>query len=169
MEKMIWEKPQMNEVAFAVNEYVAACGDQNRMYKFKCNAGEPPKETILGPITQHGYVWIENNNQAGLQTGIYEDSWDYGFTSGTEYTPTDADGMDDYLTATYHPCGKEHEAPTTDKFYNGYYLHTDKWDKDTGTFSLSDLINVIIWRGENDDNVHCTANLDMDSWETAKS
>lgn len=44
MEKMIWEKPQMNEVAFAANEYVAACGDPlSTTYKFICTA-------LAGPL-----------------------------------------------------------------------------------------------------------------------
>ncbi len=38
MEKRIWSKPEMNEFVFAANEYVAACGDQNRVYKFICDA-----------------------------------------------------------------------------------------------------------------------------------
>ena len=39
MEKMMWTKPEMNEFAFAANEYVAACGDiTSRIYNFICNA-----------------------------------------------------------------------------------------------------------------------------------
>lgn len=38
MEKRIWTKPEMNEFAFAANEYVAACGDSGNNYLFKCNA-----------------------------------------------------------------------------------------------------------------------------------
>ncbi|MBP3522890.1 MAG: hypothetical protein J6M56_04900 [Clostridia bacterium] len=39
MDKMMWCKPEMNEFAFAANEYVAACGDiTSRIYNFICNA-----------------------------------------------------------------------------------------------------------------------------------
>ena len=34
MEKRIWSKPEMNEFAFAANEYVAACGDNGSDYLF---------------------------------------------------------------------------------------------------------------------------------------
>lgn len=30
-------------------------------------------------------------------------------------------------------------------------------------------LDVIVWRGEKGDNIHCTKNLDMKTWETAKS
>ncbi|MBQ2947904.1 MAG: hypothetical protein IJD94_02895 [Clostridia bacterium] len=39
MEKRIWAKPEMNEVVFAANDYVAACGDPlSRIYNFICTS-----------------------------------------------------------------------------------------------------------------------------------
>ena len=29
--------------------------------------------------------------------------------------------------------------------------------------------NVIVWRGPKEDNTHCTTNLNIDTWQTAKS
>lgn len=58
----------------------------------------------------------------------------------------------------YHACGTTHEASTTDDFQNGYYI------PDGG-----DAVDVIIWRGKRGDNIHCTTNLNRDSWETTKS
>ena len=34
-----WSRPQTVVQKFEANEYVAACGDENRVYKFQCTAG----------------------------------------------------------------------------------------------------------------------------------
>lgn len=149
MEKKIWSKPEMNEFAFAANEYVAACGDENKKYLFTCDAGGG----------QSGYVWIEDNNQDGLQS-------DKSFTDNPWGGWNPNDSYDSYL-GSYHACGKTHEASTTDDFYNGYYLAEDDW-KD-GNFNVLDVLKVIIWRGPLGLNTHCTTNLNMSSWTTAKS
>lgn len=36
--KKIWSAPEAIAEQFAANEYVAACGDENKVYKFVCNA-----------------------------------------------------------------------------------------------------------------------------------
>lgn len=65
---------------------------------------------------------------------------------------------------TYSPCGATHEASTTDDFPAGYMHKVSGWNnKNTGN-----PISVIVWT-DGGTNTHCTANLDMDSWETAKS
>ena len=89
-----------------------------------------------------GDVYLETNGQPGLQT------------SGRN--------RDSYLSG-YHACGTTHEAESTDEFLDGYYVTTNGWGTITSTTP------VIVWRGPRGDNTHCTANLDMDSWETAKS
>ena len=154
MEKRIWSKPEMNEFAFTANEYVAACGDENKKYLFTCDAGGG----------KNGYVWIEDNKQDGLQS---DSRWSL-IKRGKVPTGggSSTDEYDDFLSG-YHACGATHEASTTDDFYNGYYLEEDKWNN--GDFSLLDVLKVIIWRGPNNDNTHCTTNLDMNSWTTAKS
>lgn len=94
-----------------------------------------------------GKVYLETNGRPGLQT-----DW----------------GGDQYLSG-YHACGTQHEADSDDAFLNGYYVteeYVGWWP-----FGHYETIttDVIVWRGPNNDNTHCTTNLDQDSWETAKS
>lgn len=126
-----WVRPLTIVDQFVPNEYVAACGDTNKVYKFTCDAGGG----------KSGVVYWETNGREGLQTG-----W----------------GGDTRLGG-YHACGTKHEAATTDEFLNGYYV------VDGGWFGEDTVTPVIVWRGSNGKNIHCTENLDMDSWETAKS
>ena len=63
----------------------------------------------------------------------------------------------------YHPCGATHEAESNSGFYDGYMYLQDRWGDNSGS-----PIDVVIWTDRGTD-VHCTTNLDMDKWETAKS
>ncbi len=63
----------------------------------------------------------------------------------------------------YHPCGATHKAESDSGFYDGYMYLQDWWGDNTG-----DRIDVVIWTDRGRD-VHCTTNLDMDEWTTAKS
>lgn len=92
-----------------------------------------------------GDVYLESNSVAGLQTKPQGHWWEAG------YVPAD-----DYLGG-YHACGVEHEAESTDPFLDGYYVVDDN------------VTPVIVWRGKWGANIHCTTNLNMNSWETAKS
>lgn len=130
MNEKVWVRPLTMVQQFEANEYVAACGDLNKVYKFKCDAGGG----------KSGSVYLETNGKPGLQTG-----W----------------GGDRYLSG-YHACNITHEAKTTDDFLDGYYV-TSSW------FGGTEVTPVMVWRGPNNDNTHCTENLDMDSWETVKS
>lgn len=135
--KRAYIKPILESETFVPQNYIAACGDLNKVYKFKCDAGGG----------KSGSVYLETNGKPGLQTG-----W----------------GGDSYLSG-YHACGTTHEAKTTDEFLDGYYVtehYVGNWP-----FGHTEIVTtpVIIWRGPNNDNTHCTGNLNMDSWETAKS
>lgn len=130
LNKRMYIKPVLESETFVPQNYIAACGDLNKVYKFKCDAGGG----------KSGSVYLETNGKKGLQTG-----W----------------GGDQYLSG-YHACGTTHEAKTTDDFLDGYYV-TSSW------FGGTKTTPVIVWRGPNNDNTHCTENLDMDSWETVKS
>ena len=67
-----------------------------------------------------------------------------------------------FLGVFYHPCGAEHEASTTDTFYDGFV------DRDlNGKQSKGE--GVIVWRGPKNNNGHATTKLNMDAWETVKS
>lgn len=87
-----------------------------------------------------GIVYQESNGVPGLQK---YGSWKYSA---------------DKCLYGYHACNITHEADTTDEFLDGYYV------PDGGN-----PVNVIIWRGKSGRNVHCTTNLNRDSWETTKS
>lgn len=126
--KRVYESPRAYAEMFTPNEYVAACGDSGKTYKFTCDAGGG----------WSGSVYLETNNQPGLQKG------------------------DDYLGG-YHACGTTHEASSEDDFLDGYYVVKDYW---TGQETVTP---VIVWRGPKGNNTHCTTELDMSKWETAKS
>ena len=67
------------------------------------------------------------------------------------------DGKNDW----YKPCGETHQAESDSGFLTGYHLDDTSTRKD-------DNIAVIIWT-ENNTDVHCTTQLDMNEWTTAKS
>lgn len=61
----------------------------------------------------------------------------------------------------YHPCGGTHKAESDSGFLKGYHLDDPETWRD-------EKIEVIIWT-ENNTDVHCTTQLDMNQWTTAKS
>lgn len=69
----------------------------------------------------------------------------------------------------YTPCKAEHDASTTDDFYDGY-VYTSSYE---GFWPFGHYVEkrtpVIVWRGENGRNGHATTNLNMNQWTTAKS
>ena len=87
-------------------------------------------------------VYYDNGKPLASSNGYEE--WDAQFTG-------------------YHPCGATHEAESNSGFYDGYMYLQNGWGNNTG-----DRIDVVIWTDRGTD-VHCTTNLDMDEWETAKS
>lgn len=129
--KRTYVRPTMVGERFVANEYVAACGDENKVYKFKCDA---QRWTGLTGST----VWL----------------------NGPDKQP---ETSDDIWLGSYGKCGAEHEAKTTDEFSKGY-LKKNILGAPTGK-----RMDVIVWRGEDGNNIHCTTNLDMNTWETAKS
>lgn len=122
-----WERPMVVVDTFAANEFVSSCGEENRVYKFKCDAGNE-----YGSYSS----FIDSNNNGKL------------------------DRYDEQIGQNYHPCGETHVAKAKDEFYNGFIQ---------SNYNSWKVIPVIIWRGKNGDNVHCTTNLQMDTWKTEKS
>ena len=127
--KKTWEEPRILVQQFMPNEYVAACGDKNKVYNFKCDAGGGTP----------GKVYKDSNNNGRL------DLRDEALTG--------------HILETYHACGKTHSAPTDDEFIDGFYVPIS---------NPLEVTKVIIWT-EGGTNVHCTTNLNKDSWETEKS
>lgn len=136
--KATWTKPLAEVEQFMANEYVAAaCGDQNTVYKFECNAGS----------SRNSYHVYLNGPDGMPETS---DDIDWSARSGK--------------LRTYNPCGATHEASTKEEFPVGYMYRVGGW----GNSNTGERIDVIVWTAGGS-NTHCTTNLDMDSWETAKS
>ena len=128
--KKTWEEPKIMVQQFMPNEYVATCGDENRVYNFVCDAGGGTPGTVY-----------EDSNHNG--------KWDL---FGDE-------ALRGHILPTYHACGETHSAPTDDEFIEGFYLPNSNPGK---------AMKVIIWT-DGGTNIHCTTNLNMNEWTTAKS
>lgn len=131
MSKNVWVQPQTAVQQFVANEYVAACGDTNYEYLFKCDA--------MGGITG---------------TVFYSDGDD-------KFEPF---GDDRWMGTGYQACGDKHKTEVGDEFIEGWYV--TGWSAMTGGGLYT---KVMIWKGEDGNNIHCTKELDMKKWETAKS
>lgn len=88
-----YKKPVLNVERFTANEFVAACGDINKVYKFVCDAG------------------------GGTPGTVYEDSNHNG-----RWDLLSDKALTGYILPTYHACGATHEAPVDDEFLDGFYL-----------------------------------------------
>lgn len=128
--KKTWEEPKIMVQQFMPNEYVATCGDENRVYNFVCDAGGGTPGTVY-----------EDSN--------HNEKWDF---FGDE-------ALTGHILPTYHACGETHSAPTDEEFIEGFYLPKSNPRKAT---------KVIIWT-DGRTNIHCTTNLNMNEWTTAKS
>lgn len=95
--------------------------------------------------------------------GTQRNSYNVYFDDGTPWASSN-DWEELYARFTgYHPCGATHEAESDSGFYDGYMYLQDRRGDNTGR-----KIDVVIWT-DNGTNVHCTTDLDMNEWETAKS
>lgn len=97
--KRAYVKPTMESEAFVPQTYVAACGDENKVYKFVCNANP-------GGWFEVGGVYEETNGKEGLQL-----------------IGSNPDRRLSFLS--YHPCSETHYAPVDDEFIHGYLVGVD--------------------------------------------
>lgn len=68
--KKIWSAPEAIAEQFAANEYVAECGDENRVYKFTCDA---PKGNLYYYRNSDGTIdGIYNGTGRATLLGSYE-------------------------------------------------------------------------------------------------
>ena len=132
--KKRYERPSAYIEKFTPNEYVAACGDSGKVYKFECNAGSKYRN--------YNVYYYEGNKKKYIAK---QSEW-------WQQPQAQFSG--------YHPCNKTHEAESDTGFIKGY-IDDQATGKDEAT-------PVYIWT-ENGTNVHCTTNLDMSTWATAKS
>ena len=160
MEKMIWTKPEMNEFAFAANEYVASsCGNGGKTYKFTCNAGE-------GTATHKGtgYGWPDDCWCGTTHLGHYNDF--EGERRFKVYRDNNGE-FGEQVGFRYHPCGETHEVTVgKDESFGDVFFAGLMDDRAT---SVIEKIKVMVWRGADGDNCHCTENLNVSTWEIAKS
>lgn len=129
-----WERPMVVVDTFAANEFVSTCGEQNRVYKFKCDAGS---KNFLGEYYTYD-VFVDSNKNGKL-----------------DYRGDDELG-------NYSACGKTHDAKTTNDFLNGFCVRNR-------IIGEREVIPVVIWRGEDGRNIHCTTKLNMNEWTTERS
>lgn len=104
-----WERPMAVVDTFVANEFVSTCGEQNRVYKFKCDAGGGTPGTVYKDSNHNG-------------------KWDL---IGDE-------ALTGYILPTYSACGKTHSAPTNDEFINGFYLPNSNPTKATKVIIWTD-------------------------------
>ena len=121
------------------------------------------KEWMEPVVEVQEFVANEYVAACGDSGTVYKFKCDAGEGNYTVYVDSNHNGKfdltDELLGITYHACGATHEASVRDEFLNGF-IHKP--------FSL-EYTPVVIWRGEDGKNIHCTTNLNMSSWETAKS
>lgn len=133
--------PSLIGERFLANEYISACGDSGKVYKFKCNAGSKRKEY-----------------------NVYLSDGSPYCTSGKDYGNKEIWGWEHYSPCYDEQTGEGyHEAESDSVFLKGYMYEQGYRGADTG-----EKIDVIIWT-ENYTNCHCTTDLNISSWETAKS
>ena len=136
--KKEWIRPLTEVQLFVANEYVAACGDENRVYNFECNAGSKSRSYNVYLNGPDGVAHTADDIDWSLQRG------------------------GNWYVRTYSPCGETHQAKVDSDFQTGY-MYEYFYGQDRGN-----PIPVIVWTN-NRTNTHCTTNLDIDSWTTAKS
>lgn len=128
--KRAYVRPTMVGERFVANEYVAACGEENKVYKFTCNA-------------TGGWLYYYPKTD-GTVDGVHNENDEH------------------ILIGAYSPCKAKHEASTTNVFYDGFVDYNWNRKQDPGE-------GVIVWRGPSNHNGHATKDLNMNTWETAKS
>lgn len=84
----------------------------------------------------------------------------YQETNGVDGLQKRGSNRDSYL-GEYHSCSATHIVESTSDFLDGYFEPTGVLD--------TTVRKVVIWRGEDGRNIHCTTRLNKTDWETAKS
>lgn len=128
------------------------------------------KRAYIKPVLESETFVPQNYIAAcGVLNKVYLFTCDAGWTgiSGSTVYTNGLDGIpgtrDDEKLGSYGKCGATHEAKTTDEFIHGYLR------KNVLGLPAGEKQDVIIWRGDDSNNIHCTKNLDINSWTTIKS
>lgn len=132
--KRKWGKPELDVQVFMPNEYCAPCGDGTTevTYYFVCD----------GAVAGYGQykVYLDSNNN-----GKWDQYSDTNLTSGW---------------STYHPCNEPHtvtvpKGTSIDNIFPKGFMIPYNY----GSLDTDNIKPVRIWRGKNNDNVHCTLAL----------
>lgn len=140
--KMSWNNPAVEVQQFVPQEFCGSCADGGMNYLFECNAG-------VSRGLDHGHIYVERYGSA--------DTFDY--TGNT---------VRERELGYFRPCNEKHVSPTTSEYLEGWFVPYDveQWLIFQRYVQHYDqAFKVIIWRGNNNDNIHATENLDIESWE----
>lgn len=122
------------------------------------------KEWMEPVIEVQEFVANEYVAACGDSGMVYKFKCDAGEGPYAVYVDTNNNGkldlLKDQLLGDYQACGATHDASVRDEFLNGFIRKRGVLDKYTP---------VVIWRGEDGHNIHCTTELDINKWTTAKS
>lgn len=83
--KKRYERPSAYIEEFTPNEYVAACGDHGKVYKFECNAGDQNKKYNVYYFDNGEKIYLtkyENGNYYYPCKATHEAEEDTGFIRG---------------------------------------------------------------------------------------
>ncbi|MBQ6037500.1 MAG: hypothetical protein IJL37_02380 [Bacteroidaceae bacterium] len=147
--KKQWGKPLTNVQEFVPSEFCAPCGDGTTevTYYFMCDGGWG---------NTHYNVWLDNNPQDNQLTGV----WRQNFWGNWQWANNDQGDHDTWLTSGtyyYHSCQEAHtvtvpKGTSVDDIFPYGFMQV-KGDRD------GEIIPVRIWRGDNNDDIHCTRTL----------
>ena len=132
--KKFYEKPVMQVEFFVANHFCSACGDGTTevTYYFVCDGA-------VGDYSNYK-VYLDSNNN-----GQWDQYRDTNLTSGW---------------SSYHPCNEPHtvtvpKGTSIDNIFPKGFMIPYNY----GSMDTDNVTPVRIWRGEHNDDVHCTLAL----------
>ncbi len=147
--KKIYEKPVMQVEFFVANHYCSGCGDGTTevTYYFMCDGG-------FGQT--HYNVWLDDSPHDNQLTGRWTTNWQGNSVWGYN----NQGDRDTWLTPStyyYHSCQESHtvtvpKGTSVDDIFPYGFIQVK-------SNQSSEVIPVRIWRGDNNDDIHCTRTL----------
>lgn len=176
MNKRIWTAPEIAVVQFAANEYVANCwNNENRLYKFICNATQWLDESKLGSGSV--YAEVGDLNQQNKQDVFYHanawaNDWFGNYQSGQDYNDfykTEYKGSDQLLSNNWGNHRLDGSAEFKEFHVDSSEIHNG-WIVNTNTANTlnPEYTSIFIWHGQNGDEIHAMLN-DGVTLEVARS
>lgn len=110
-------------------------------------------EYVAACNTTKTYYEFTCDAGGGTRGGVYEETNGKNGLQISNNNGTRADRMISSRYNSFHACDAYHYAESMDDFIqNCYYRNA----------TTGEVLNVIVWRGEDGDNVHCTTQLISD-------